>query len=170
MFGTTLIFRLLHILAGIAWMGGVVTLSLFVMPAMRSSGSAGRQVMQYLITHTKIAAFFPMLALVTILSGVGLFWRNVSVSAGGWAATPAGMTYSVGGGAAVVAFLVGGLMIGRSFGELQRIGVVSGAPGQPSSDHEERVAFLLARVRSGSRIALTLLIVAAVAMSVGRYV
>jgi hypothetical protein len=78
------------------------------------------------------------------------------------------MTISAGALAAIVAFLIGGVMIGRSMGEISKILVAAGGP--PQGEAAARLAECQARIQRGTRIVLPLLIVAVIAMAVGRYV
>jgi uncharacterized membrane protein len=167
MYSAMLLFRLLHIFAGVLWVGGVVFVALFIQPAVRATGPAGGQVMGYLLTKTRLATYFPAVAGLNVLAGLFLMWRDVS-GGGNWAATRSGMTISIGALAAILAFIIGGAMVGRSMGEISRILVASGGP--PQGDAATRLAALQARVQSGTKIVLPLLIVAVIAMAVGRYV
>ena len=45
MYSAMLLFRLLHIFAGVLWVGGVVLIALFVQPTVRAIGPAGGQFM-----------------------------------------------------------------------------------------------------------------------------
>ena len=168
--GTTLVFRLFHFFAGILWMGGVVMLTIFILPSLRNSGPAGWQVMHNLLVRAKLGVYLPTMAILTILSGFALFWQHASVPGSSWSASTAGVMYSIGGAASVVAFLVGGIMIGRSATQLAGIGEASGPSGGTSTDNADQIALLQARMQTGSRIATGLLVITAITMAVGRYV
>jgi uncharacterized membrane protein len=167
MYSATLLFRLLHIFAGVLWVGGVVLIALFVQPTVRAIGPAGGQFMGHLLTKTRIAAYFPAVAGLNVVAGFFLFWRNIN-SGGHWAATRSGMTISIGALAATIAFLIGGVMIGKSMGEIAKILQASGGP--PQGEAATQVAAYQARIQSGTKIVLPLLIVAVITMAVGRYV
>lgn len=167
MYSAMLLFRLLHIFFGVLWVGGVVLIALFVQPTVRAIGPAGGQFMGHLLTKTRIAAYFPAVAGLNVVAGLFLFWRNTS-SGGHWAATRSGMTISVGALAAIIAFAIGGAMIGKSMGEIAKILRASGGP--PQGEAATRLAAYQARIQSGTKIVLPLLIIAVIAMSVGRYV
>jgi uncharacterized membrane protein len=166
MYSAMLLFRLLHIFAGVLWVGGVVMIALFVQPTVRAIGPAGGQFMGHLITKTRIAAYFPAVAGLNVLAGLFLFWRNAT-SGGHWAGTRAGMTYSIGALAAIIAFLIGGVMIGRSMGEIAKILKSSGGP--PQGEAATQLAAHQARIQGGTRIVLPLLVIAVITMAIGRY-
>ena len=166
MYLALLLFRLLHIFAGVLWVGGVVMIALFVQPTVRAIGPAGGQFMGYLLTKTRVAAYFPAVAGINVVAGLFLFWRNVHAG-GNWGATRSGMTISIGALAAIIAFLIGGVMIGKSMGEIAKILRASGGP--PQGEAAGQMAVYQGRIQRGTRIVLPLLVVAVIAMSIGRY-
>jgi uncharacterized membrane protein len=166
MYVAMLLFRLLHIFAGVLWVGGVVLIALFIQPTVRAVGPAGGQFMGYLLTKTRIVAYFPAVAGLNVLAGLFLFWRNTT-GGGHWAGTRQGMTISIGALAAIIAFLVGGVMIGRSMGEIAKILRASGGP--PQGEAATQVGAYQAKIQRGTRIVLPLLIIAVITMSIGRY-
>jgi hypothetical protein len=61
-------------------------------------------------------------------------------------------------------------MIGRPAGEMGRIGAaISQSGGPPSSEQGRRMGVLRARIETGNKVVWVLLLVAAVAMAVARY-
>jgi hypothetical protein len=167
MYSALLFFRLLHIFAGVLWVGGVVMIALFVSPTVRAIGPAGGQFMGHLLTKTRIAAYFPAVAGINVVAGLFLFWRAMK-SGADWAGTRSGMTYSIGALAAIIAFLVGGVLIGKSMGGIAKILQTSGGP--PQGEAAAQLAMYQGRIQRGTNIVLPLLIIAVIAMAVGRYV
>jgi uncharacterized membrane protein len=167
MYLAMLLFRLLHIFAGVLWVGGVVLIALFVQPTVRAIGPAGGQFMGHLLTKTRIAGYFPAVAGLNVLAGLFLFWRNTTAG-GHWAGTRSGMTISLGALAAIIAFLVGGAMIGGSMGKIAKILQSSGGP--PQGEAATQMAAHQARIQLGTKIVLPLLVIAVITMAVGRYV
>ena len=167
MYSAILLFRLLHIFFGVLWVGGVVLIALFVQPTVRAIGPAGGQFMGHLLTKTRIAAYFPAVAGINVVAGLFLFWRNTTAG-GNWGGTRQGMTIGVGALAAIIAFIVGGVMIGRSMGQIAKILQASGGP--PQGEAATQLASYQTRIQSGTKIVLPLLIIAVITMAVGRYV
>ena len=170
MLAAMLIFRLFHVISGVVWVGGVVLLAFFITPAVRAAGPSGGQVMRQLLVRTPIAAYFPSVGGLTVLSGLGMFWVNSRIAVGNWGGTGPGITYSIGGLAGLLALVIGGVMIGRAIGELRRIAISSDPAAPPSAEQAARIALLQQRVDKGTRIVLPLLAIAVVAMAVARYV
>ncbi len=165
-----IVLRLFHVISAVFWVGGLTLLTVFITPAIGATGQVGEKFMQYLMGHTKLTVFMPGVGLVTVLSGLALYWRNTSMSAGTFASSPPGMTYGVGGLAGIIALIVGVIMIGRSGNELGRIGAVIGASGgPPSSEQVERIAVLRGRITTGNQVTWALMLVAVSAMAVARY-
>jgi putative copper export protein len=71
-----ILLRLVHVVSAILWFGGLTMLVMFVVPAIDASGPVGQQFMQQLMRHTKVAVYMPVLGVLTVLSGLSLYWRN----------------------------------------------------------------------------------------------
>lgn len=169
-----IVLRLFHVVSGILWVGGVAVLTMFLTPAVRGAGPAGGAVMRHLLTKTRFIPYFPALGGLTVLTGILLFWRDGVNTQGGAAAFGAsgmGITLSIGGLAGLIALLFGGLVVGRAAGQASKIlRTVEGSGGQPSPEQGAALAALQAKIGWGSRIVLPILIIAAIAMAVARYV
>ena len=167
----TLVFRLLHIVTGVLWVGGVAILAWFIIPAVFMSGPNGRAFMQTVSQRTKMLKYLPSVGGLAVLSGFVLFWRDMTVSGGSFASSRMGMTLSIGGLAALTALIVGAVMSSRSAKELARIGAtIASAGGPPSADQAQRMDMLRTRMKNGSTIAVWLALIATVAMAIARYV
>lgn len=165
-----IVLRLFHVISAVLWFGGLTMLVMFIVPAIDASGPIGQQFMQQLMRHTKVAVYMPVVGLLTVLSGLSLYWRNSSISAGAFASSIPGMTYGTGGLAGIIGLIVGIIMIGRSVGEMGRIGAAIGqSGGPPSSAQGQRMAILRARIETGNKIVWALLLVAVTAMAIARY-
>jgi hypothetical protein len=165
-----IVLRLFHVISAVLWFGGLTMLVMFIVPTVDASGPIGQQFMQQLMRHTKVAVYMPIVAVLTVLSGLGLYWRDSSISAGAFASSVPGMTYGTGGLAGIIALIVGLAMIGRPIGEMGRISAAIGkAGGPPSSEQAQRIATLRARMATGNKIAWALLLVAVTAMAIARY-
>src|SRR4051812_3626947 len=81
----TIALRLLHIIGGLLWVGGLGFGVMFLLPAVRATGSAGGQFMNHLVTKTKFVMYMPVVGLLTVLAGFGLYWHDNSISSGSFA-------------------------------------------------------------------------------------
>jgi hypothetical protein len=163
--------RLVHILAGTLWVGIAVFNPFFLMPTLQEAGpDAGGKVMAVL-QRRGLMTLLPLLALLTILSGLGLFWR-VSAGSAGFFTSPTGHTLSMGAALAIVAFVIG-MAITRP--AMLRAGATMQSLS-PSTAAEERarvmaeVQRLRQRGARSAQIVAVLLLIAAGLMAVARYV
>ena len=104
-------FRFLHVVSGAVWVGAVVLVAFFLMPAVMASGPAGGQVMKH-FGERKYPQVMMALMAVTVLSGIGLMWEMASRSSGVWFSSPRGRTISFGAAATIVAG-GGGIVVAR---------------------------------------------------------
>jgi hypothetical protein len=163
----TIVLRLLHIICGVLWVGALGLMTMFLMPAIGRTGPIGGQFMQHLVNKTKLTAYMPVLAIITVLAGFGLYYIDMRASAGSFGRSAMGMAYGIGGAAAVVGFLVGGIMTGGSAGKIGKITATLSGP--PSPEQAAEIAKLQGRMKTGARISFALLLFTTAAMAVARY-
>ena len=158
--------RIIHIGAGLFWVGAVLVVGLFVLPAARSAGSSGQQVLVDIMMNRRLATYIPVAAVLATIAGLILFWRNESLSGGVWSRSPMGLGMSVGAAASILASVVGMGVSGPAAKKLALAGRPGG--GAPTMSGEER-ASLQKRAAVGSLWSMILLIVATLAMAIARY-
>jgi uncharacterized membrane protein len=95
---TFLLIRVSHVLLAAIWLGAVVYTAVFVMPAVAESGPAGGQVMGA-IARRGLTAFLGVVAGLTIVSGVWLYWRFTGGFDPAVSASTGGMAFGIGGAA-----------------------------------------------------------------------
>ena len=166
----TLLLRLVHILAGIFWVGAVFLIAGFLMPTVRATGREGGRFMQHLMQQRRLPTYLAVAMLLTVLSGFALYGRIVSATNGAWAGTPAGIVYGLGGLSAVIGALVGMLVSGSAARRVAVIGERAAQSGGPSGEEQAEITRLQRRMVVGSRIVAVFLGLSAAAMAVGRYV
>jgi uncharacterized membrane protein len=166
----TLLLRLVHILAGIFWVGAAFLIAGFLIPTLRATGRDGGRFMQHLMQQKKLPIFLAVAMLLTVLSGFTLYGRLVSATHGAWAGTPSGMVYGLGGLAAVVGALVGMLVSGRAARRMATVGQSASQAGGPSAEQQAEMERLQRRMMVGSRLVAGFLGLSAAAMAIGRYV
>jgi hypothetical protein len=166
----TIVLRLLHIICGVLWVGGLGLMVMFIMPAVGRTGAAGGQVMQDLVKVSKVTVYMPVLGLVTVLAGMGLYYHDIHASNGEFARSTMGMTYGIGAAAAILGLIIGGVMTGGSAGKIAKISAsAASAGGPPSAAQMAEIGALQARMRLGARISFTLLLITTITMAVARY-
>jgi uncharacterized membrane protein len=166
----TLLLRLIHILAGIFWVGAMFIMAGFLIPTVRETGEAGGRFMQHLMLRQRLPVFLGIATLLTIISGFAMYGRLVSATNGAWAGTPPGIAYGVGGLAAVLAAVLGMAISGSAGRRMTAIGQSIAQAGRPpSAEQQAEIERLRGRMAIGARTAASLLVVAAGAMAIARY-
>jgi uncharacterized membrane protein len=164
------ILRLLHILLGAFWAGALIFNAIFLAPAMAEAGPDGAKVMAGL-QRRRFMQVMPLVALVTILSGIWLYWRISNGFDPSFGRTRLGMAYGAGGLLAIVGFGIG---IGVMRPAMMRIGTLAGAAAQATAQAERealmaQVSALRKRAASAGRLVAVLLALATALMGVARY-
>jgi uncharacterized membrane protein len=94
--GSVLVFRLIHIVSGVFWVGGAIFIAMFLLPTLRSVGPAGGPVMSYLVQVRKLPLYMMGAAILTVLSGLGLYRRDSAGFVGTWVRSGTGLVFSLG--------------------------------------------------------------------------
>jgi len=165
-----IVLRLVHVLGGIFWVGGMMVMALFIMPALASAGPAAGPVMAG-INQKKFPVVMPIVALLTILSGLRLLMIDSARFAGAYFQSPVGRTFATAGGIAVLAFVVGMTMVRPAMMKSMALGQqMAGASDEAA---RTRIASEMAATRkrgaTGNMIVVILLLLAALGMATARY-
>jgi hypothetical protein len=164
----TVILRLVHILAGIFWVGTVFLLAGFLIPTVRETGRDGGRFIQHLMQQRRLQLFLGSAMGLTILSGLLMYARVVATTQGTWAGTPPGIAFGLGGAAAILGAAAGAIISGGAARRMAALGASVGVTG-PSSEQQGEIGRLQARMALGTQVAAGLLAVAAGGMAIARY-
>jgi uncharacterized membrane protein len=163
-----LVFRLIHIVSAVLWVGGALLIFLYLEPAATKLGPAAEAFMNELINSRKMPLYFAVASTLTVIAGVVLYVRG----AGGlalWGGTT-GTVLTVGALAAIIAWIGGNAFIPRSFMELGRLGAeAAAAGGPPSADLQARIQAVQERLRLIGVIDTVLLVIAVITMESAKY-
>ena len=164
-----LVLRVVHVMGGIFWVGGMMWMAFFLMPTMAAAGPAAGPVIAGL-QQRKLFVWLPVVAIATMLAGIRLMMIQSANFSAIYFSTPMGRTYLAAGSMAILAFAIG-LTVNRP--AMNRIPAITAA--MPSADESSRAQMqaemATLRKRSGvmTKVVTWLLIGAAVGMSVARY-
>jgi uncharacterized membrane protein len=162
-----IILRLLHVVIGAFWFGGVIITAFFLLPTVRATGPIGGQFVGALMQRTHLADVLIWAGVVTVVSGALLYWNFY---AGAPLAGPT-LVYMVGAIAALIALGLGFAIARPTAARLGATGKAiqaQGAPPTPAQAAERDT--LMARLSSVAAINAALLIVTVSCMAIGRYV
>lgn len=170
MMAEMLVLRLVHILGGIFWVGAMLYNAFFLMPAMVQAGPAAGPVMAGL-QQRKLFTWLPVVAILTMLAGIRLMMIGAEGFGAAYFETSMGRTYLGGGILAILGFVVG-LTVARP--AMMRAGELSQAMASADASRQAAMQAELATLRKRGAMASTvvtwMLIAAAAAMAVARYV
>lgn len=162
--------RVLHVGLGVFWVGTVVFTSAFLLPSMRDAGPDAAKVAAGLMKR-RFLDVIPAAALVTILSGLYLYWRVSGGFSSPYMSSPMGMTYGAGAVAALIALTLGLSIMRPSMLQAAALTQIA-ATAEP--DERSRLLgeaqALRARAGAAGVIVAWLLVLTVIAMAVGRYV
>jgi uncharacterized membrane protein len=166
-----IIFRLIHILAGVAWAGGVFLFVVFLQPTAAAVGPAAGPVMGQLLGQRKLVDRFLQLAGLTIVAGIVMYIKiaNDFGSLGSLLSTGYGVALTVGMVTAIAAASFGMFVTRpnvRQLLGLQRGIADSGAPATPEQGAE--IATIQGTLKIYARISFALLVVTVAAMATAR--
>jgi hypothetical protein len=163
-------FRIVHVGAAMMWFGGAIVGGFFLQPTAKALGAAGQPFMDHLMKRRGMGIFFPIVATLAILAGAVLYWRDSGGLQVAWITSPTGLAFTIGGLAALVAFVGGLVLIGPSIAQQAAVQAeLANGDGILTADQQRRLEWAEGRMRLSSRIYLPLLILAGLTMAVGRY-
>jgi uncharacterized membrane protein len=165
------IIRLIHILAGVLWVGAAVMLAFFVGPAAGSAGPAGGALMDQLVRVRKLPAYMASMAGLTVLAGIGLMWMHGAATDGGWMRTSSGKLFMWGALVAIVGFVWGMVMASRLAKRMTaRTAALAAAGRPPTAEEQAEIRQGFARLSFHTRGAAIVLVIAAAMMAFARYI
>ena len=165
-----IIARIVHIGSGMIWFGGAVIGSFFLQRTARDLGDAGRPFMEHLLRRRRLGVLFPVVATLTIVAGAALYWRDSGGLQTAWITSPIGIAYTIGGLAALAAYVGGMVLIGPSVAAQAAVArELATGDGTPSEEQRRRLAKAERGLRLADRIDMPLLTLAVLTMAVGRY-
>lgn len=168
---TLLILRVIHVVIGVCWAGAIVFIAAFLLPALRAAGPSAAPVMAHLTQVRKMPSHLIGMGLLTLLSGTALFWNDSAGFNESWMQTGPGRTFSVGGTLGVFVLLMG---LTINVPTSNRLGAISAsvreAGGVPTAEQAAEIVRLQGRLYTVMRLAAVMLVLAAAAMSVARYI
>ena len=162
--------RIIHILLGVFWAGAAFFSAMFLVPSVRAAGPAGGPVMRQLMEIRKFPIYAMVFGLITVLSGLTMYWYDNHVSNGSFAKSRAGMTYGVGALTAILTLAVGALIMAPTSKKMAALGAQMGAQGGPPTPEQQAVMKTLqSKLGLGTRLASIFLCITVITMAIGRY-
>lgn len=168
--GFLLLLRIVHIGSAMLWFGGAIIGGFFIEPTAAALGKTGNQFMEHLLKRRRLGIFFPIVAVLTVLSGAALYWRDSGGLQAAWITSPPGLAFTIGGLAAIAALVGGFLLIGPGLAEQTAVqSELAARDSVPTEAQRARLERANRRIQLANKVDLPLLLVAGLSMAVGRY-
>jgi uncharacterized membrane protein len=165
-----IVLRLIHIMAGVCWVGGAIMYTLFLEPTAKATAPGSGQFMQYLISRRHYPVYMGICSLLTVLAGGLLYWHSSGGLNLNWLTSGPGLGYTLGSVVAIVVFFMGLLMIKPRAERLGGLGEEIGAAGGvPTSAQATELQKLGREMTLLGRVDLGLLALALLTMATARY-
>lgn len=166
-----IVLRLVHIFAGVAWVGAGLLVMNVVEPFARTAGPEGERFLQRLIGQSKYSQYMGIVGGLNTLSGILLYWRESGGLQPIWIMTAAGIVLTIGGLAGISAFLVGPLVHAPTGARLAAIGKEIEASGKPPSPVQlAELQSLQNKIAGANKLSAVLLIILVAGMAIAREV
>lgn len=123
-----IVLRIIHIVAGIYWVGAALLMNFVVGPSIGATGDAGRQFAGHMMTKTKFSMSMTVSVILVLVAGTWLYWIDSNEFTSAWMRSGAGIVFGVG---AVFASIgaVAGFMNGGNNRKLGALGAqIQGKP------------------------------------------
>jgi hypothetical protein len=167
-----IVFRVVHIVASIAWGGAVFLFVVYVQPSAAAIAPAGAPFLRELLAKRRMVDGILAIAATSILGGAFLYWHDwdVSGSFGDWVGSTYGAWLTVGALAALTAFAIGLIVTRPSVMRMLALGaMIAQAGGDPTPEQGAQMQAIQGRLKVAARVSLGLIGVAAFAMATARY-
>ena len=166
-----ILLRSLHVVLGAIWVGIAVFVAFFLMPALKEVGPDANKVMAALQKRGMVT-FVPVIAILTLLSGIGLLWKVSSGFSADYMGSHMGIALSTGALAAIIGWAIGMTIVAPS---MYKAATMSQALPTMTNEaernaHVATIMQLRARGAAGGRWTAIPLLVAILFMAVARYV
>jgi HAMP domain-containing protein len=167
-----LVFRFLHIVAGVLWVGSAFLFVGFIGPSAAEVGPSAGPLLTAAVKKRKVVKVIVGLGATNVLAGWVLWLRNLDLygSFGDWVGSRFGLVITIGAVLATISLFVGAIGVGRNVERLVDLGnEVAASGGPPSAEQQTRIGQLTSALERHGKLDLVLLLLATIAMATARY-
>lgn len=157
--------RIIHIVAGVFWVGGTLIMTFFVGPTVGATGESGQKFVGHLMNNLKFSNRMSTAAGLTILAGLILFGLDARAGAA-WLRSGFATGLSIGAAFAIIGFVFG-IMIGRTTKAMAELGAQM--QGRPTAEQMSQMQSIQKQQATYSKLSATALILATTFMAIARY-
>jgi uncharacterized membrane protein len=167
-----LVFRFLHIVAGVLWVGSAFLFVAIIGPSAAEVGPSAGPLLTAAVKKRKAAKIITGLGVVNALAGWGMWLKDMSVygSLSDWVTSRFGLVITIGGVLATTAAFAGYFGVAVGVERLVDLGnEIAASGGPPSPEQQTKADHLTSALQRHGKIDLTLLLLAVTAMATARY-
>jgi uncharacterized membrane protein len=165
------VLRIIHIVAGVFWVGSVIFVAVILLPTLQAVGPSAGPVMEHLVQVRRLPARLMIAMALVILSGIALYWKDSDGFRSPWMRSGPGTVFGIGAVLAIASGLVGMTVSAPASRRMATLTSAIKTKGSPPGPEElAEVQRLQARLRGAGQVVAVLLVLATVAMAVARYV
>jgi uncharacterized membrane protein len=157
--------RIIHIVGGVFWVGGVLIMTFFISPTVGAMPAEGQKFIGYLMNNLKFSGRMSAAAGATILAGVILYGLDARAGAA-WQRSSFAIGLSIGAGFAIIGFIFG-ILLGRTNKAMARLGAQ--LQGKPTDAQMGQMQAIRKQQITYSNISAVTLILAVIFMATARY-
>lgn len=161
-----LILRIIHIVAGVFWVGGVFMMTFFIGPTIGATAESGQKFVSHLMGNLKFSARMSAAAGLTILAGFILYWIDSNGFTSAWMRSGPGIGFGIGAAFALIGFVYG-ILIGRTTKAMAELGLKF--QGGPSPEQMIQMQELRKKQGTYSIVSAVVLSLAVIFMAIARY-
>ena len=167
-----LVFRFIHIVAGVLWVGSAFLFVGFIGPSAAEVGPSAGPLLTAAVKKRKVAKVITGLGFTTVIAGWVMWLKDMGDydSLGDWVTSRFGLVITIGGVLATITAFVGAIGVGANVERLVDVGnEVAASGGSPSVEQQTRIDRFSAAVERHGKVDLLLLLLAVTAMATARY-
>ncbi|HKJ26979.1 MAG TPA: hypothetical protein VJ965_05050 [Anaerolineales bacterium] len=163
------ILRLLHIVAGIFWVGAALLMTFIVTPAARATQESGQKFLSHMMQKTPFNTLVLGAAFTSVLAGLLLYWIDSDGLTSAWMASGPGLGFGLGGVSGLLG-LYFGILISRRSSRLMQLGAQIQSQGSPPTEEQaQTLQTLQKQLKMNGSMNAVFLLLAAVLMATARF-
>jgi uncharacterized membrane protein len=165
-----LFLRIVHIVAGVCWVGGAIIHTVFIQPSVKATAPESGRFMQYFMGQRRFSLFMNVSSGLTVLAGALLYWRSSGGFQWPWIQSGPGLVFTVGSVVGIAVYFLGLFMIKPRVDRLEALGqAIAAAGGPPSPAQAAELQKIDGEMSLIGRVDFVMLIIALLAMATARY-
>lgn len=157
--------RIIHIVAGVFWVGGTLIMTFFIGPTIGVIGEPGQKFIGHLMNNLKFSNRMSIAAGSTVLAGAILYGLDARAGSA-WLRSSFAIGLGVGAVFALIGFITG-IMVGRTTKAMAQLGAQ--IQGNPSPGQMAQLQAIRQRQATFSMVTAATLVLAVIFMAIARY-